>query len=160
MEKQGGMWCVLENFKMLMSEFEHSLDEKNRIIIPNKLRNGLYDSEENPTVVITQSTYGCLLIYPMKTWQEFAEKLKMLPAKQNGRDLIRFFMANAAECEPDKQGRIMIPQKLREHAGILKDVVSVGVIDKIEVWSKEAYESKRNPENIDAILEENADLMI
>ncbi len=144
----------------LMSEFEHSLDEKNRIIIPNKLRGKLYESEEIKSVIVTKSTYGCLLIYPVKTWQEFTEKLKMLPAKQSGRDLIRFFMANAVECEPDKQGRIMIPQKLREHAGILKDVVSVGVIDKVEVWSKEKYEEMQNPDNIDALLEESADLMI
>ncbi len=145
---------------MFMSEYEHSLDEKNRIIIPNKLRSGLYDSEENKTVVITQSTDGCLLIYPAKKWQEFAEKLMKLPANRNARNLVRFFMSNAAECEPDKQGRIMIPQKLREQAGINKDIISIGMGDKIEVWSKETYENNLKLEDIDRMLEENADLMI
>lgn len=138
---------------MFMGEFEHSLDEKNRIIIPNKLR-----EELGSNFVMTRGTDGCLFLYPQEAWQEFVNKLRSIPGTKEGRELQRIFMAGAAECEPDKQGRVMIPQKLREHAGILKDVVTVGVIDKIELWSKDRYESRTSDYDVDEMAEHMAEL--
>lgn len=139
---------------MFMGEFEHGLDEKNRIIIPNKLRDEL-----GSNFVMTLGTDGCLFLYPIEGWQEFVEKLKKLPGTKEGRDLQRFFMAGAADCEPDKQGRVMIPQKLRDYAEIKKDVVSVGMIDKIELWSKEKYEARNAVGDVNEMVEHMAQYM-
>ena len=137
---------------MFMGEFEHSLDEKNRIIIPTKLR-----EELGKNFVITCGTDGCLFIYPEKAWGEFVEKLKKLPGTQEGRKMQRYFMANAAQCEPDKQGRVMIPTRLIEQAEIKKEVVSVGVIDKIELWSKDRWHAGNDIGSVDEIVDHMAE---
>ena len=143
---------VRKETAMFMGEFEHSLDEKNRLIIPTKLREELGKSS-----VITRGTDGCLFIYPEKAWEEFVEKLKKLPGSKNGREMQRFFMAGAASCDLDKQGRVMIPQRLLEHAAITKEVVSVGVIDKIEIWSKDRWQAQSNIGSIDEIVDHMAE---
>ena len=81
------------------------------------------------------------------------EGLKKLPGNKEARQLQRYFMAGAAQCEVDKQGRILIPQKLRVQAGLLKDVVFVGVLSKIEIWSKERWEENDGYDNMDEIAE-------
>lgn len=137
---------------MFMGEYEHALDEKNRIIIPNKLRDGL-----GSRFVMTLGNDGCLFIYPTEAWQDFVGRLSTLPETKEGRAYKRFFMAGAVECEPDKQGRVSIPLKLRDHAGIIKNVISVGVIDKIEIWSKERYEAKDCSDDVDEMAEHMAE---
>jgi len=133
---------------MFMGEFDHSIDSKGRIIIPSKFREGLGDE-----FVITAGLDGCLFAYPQNEWQIFAEKLAKLPGTQEARQLQRFFLSKAAACEADKQGRILIPMKLREEAGLDKDIVFVGVLNKIEIWSKERWENNNNYDNVDAIAE-------
>ncbi len=137
---------------MFMGEYEHGLDEKGRIIVPTKLREQLGEC-----FVLTLGTDGCLFVYPMKEWEAFVEKLKSLPGTKEARQFQRYFMAGAVECTPDKQGRIIIPQKLREHAGIDKEVVSVGVVSKIEIWSKERWEKNNSYDSVDEIADHMAD---
>ncbi len=133
---------------MFMGEYEHGLDDKGRIIVPTKFREALGEQ-----FVLTLGTDGCLFIYPMKEWEQFVEKLKGLPGTKEARQMQRYFMAGAVECESDKQGRVMIPVKLREHAGIVKDVVSVGVVNKIEIWSKERWNANNSYDSVDDIVD-------
>lgn len=137
---------------MFMGEYEHGLDEKGRIIVPTKFREALGEH-----FVLTLGTDGCLFIYPMNEWEQFVEKLKSLPGTKEARQMQRYFMAGAVECESDKQGRVMIPAKLREHAGITKDVVSVGVVNKIEIWSKERWSSNNTYDSVDDIADHMSD---
>lgn len=133
---------------MFMGEFNHSIDAKGRIIIPSKFREDLGDK-----FVITLGLDGCLFAYPDIEWMSFVEKLKTLPGTKEARQLQRYFMAGAAECEIDKQGRILIPAKLRESAKLDKDIVFVGVLNKIEIWSKEHWESNNEFGDVDTMAE-------
>lgn len=133
---------------MFMGQYEHGIDEKGRIIIPTKLRDALGDS-----FVLTCGTDGCLFVYPMPEWNKFVEKLQTLPGTKEARMMQRFFMANAVDCEMDKQGRVMIPTKLREQAAINKDVVTVGVVNKIEIWSKERWTENSSIDSVDDIVD-------
>ena len=133
---------------MFMGEYEHGIDEKGRIIVPTKFREALGEH-----FVLTLGTDGCLFIYPEEEWSRFVEKLKTLPGTKEARQMQRYFMAGAVECESDKQGRVMIPSKLREHAGIVKDVVSVGVVNKIEIWSKERWDANNTYDSVDDIAD-------
>ena len=83
----------------------------------------------------------------------FVAQLKNLPGSKEARQMQRYFMAGAANCEVDKQGRILIPNKLREQAGLEKDIVFVGVLSKIEIWSKEKWDSNNDYEDMDQIAE-------
>jgi MraZ protein len=133
---------------MFMGEYDHSIDAKGRIIIPSKFREALGDR-----FVITMGLDGCLYLYPNEEWQAFVNELSKLPGTKEARQLQRYFLAQAAECEVDKQGRILIPAKLREGAALDKDIVFVGVLKKIEIWSKERWESNNDYEDVDAIAE-------
>jgi len=133
---------------MFTGEYEHSIDTKGRIIVPAKYREDL--GEE---FTVTLCLDGCLCVYPKTEWESFVEKLKNLPGSKEGRQLQRYFLAGAATCEMDKQGRILIPQKLRDAAGLTRDIVFVGVITKLEIWSKERWEANNIYENMDEIAE-------
>jgi MraZ protein len=133
---------------MFMGEFDHSIDDKGRIIIPSKFREDLEDK-----FVITLGLDGCLFVYPYCEWQLFVDKLRTLPGTKEARQLQRYFMAGAAACEMDKQGRILIPAKLRESAELGKDIVFVGVLNKIEIWSKKRWENNNDYDDMDAIAE-------
>ena len=89
--------------------------------------------------------YRCLVVYPNDEWTRFEEKLKSLPlTNKNARQFTRFFLAGAAACEVDKQGRILLPQVLREFASLEKDVVLVGVASRIEIWSRDRWDESMN----------------
>ncbi|ROR30735.1 MraZ protein [Mobilisporobacter senegalensis] len=137
---------------MFMGEYNHSIDTKGRIIVPAKFRESLGDE-----FVVTLGLDGCLFVYPNEEWQKFIVELKKLPGNKEARQLQRYFMAGAANCEVDKQGRILIPQKLREHAGLEKDIIFVGVLSKIEIWSKERWDVNNNYDNMDEIAEHMSD---
>ena len=132
---------------MFMGEYNHTIDAKGRIIVPSKFRDSLGEH-----FVVTVGLDGCLFVYPNEEWQHFVEQLKNLPGNKEARQLQRYFMAGAADCEVDKQGRILIPSKLREHASLVKDVVFVGVLSKIEIWSKERWENN-SYDNMDDIAD-------
>lgn len=133
---------------MFMGTYEHGLDAKGRVIIPAKLRDGLGES-----FVVTLGLDGCLFAYPMDEWEDFIDKLKQLPGTKEARKLQRYFLAGAAPCEADKQGRVLIPANLREQAGLTRDVVFVGVLQKIEIWSKDRWEDNNDYDNVDDIAE-------
>lgn len=140
---------------MFMGEFDHSIDNKGRIIIPSKFREELGDS-----FVLTMGLDGCLFAYPFAEWEVFVEKLKALPGTKEARQMQRYFMAGAATCEVDKQGRILIPTKLREHAALEKDIVFVGVLNKIEVWSKTRWDENNDYGDINEVAEHMSDFGI
>lgn len=133
---------------MFMGEYVHTIDAKGRIIIPSKFREELGDE-----FVITLGLDGCLFAYPNSEWQLFVEKLKTLPGTKEARQLQRYFMAGAAACQADKQGRILIPAKLRESAALDKEIVFVGVLNKIEIWNKERWEKNNQYDDVDTLAE-------
>ena len=140
---------------MFMGEFNHSIDAKGRIIVPAKFREEL--GEE---FVVTLGLDGCLFLYPNSEWLEFVEQLKHLPGTLEARKLQRYFLAGAMTIEADKQGRMLIPARLREFAGLEKDVVFVGVLGKIEIWSKELWDKNNDIGDVEAIAENMAELGI
>ena len=121
---------------MFMSEYNHTIDAKGRLIIPSKFREVL--GEE---FVVSKGMDGCLFVYANDDWTEFEQKLTALPLiNKDARKFARFFLAGAAQVELDKQGRILLPATLREFAELEKDVVLVGVGSRIEIWNKAKYE--------------------
>jgi len=139
---------------MFMGEYNHTIDAKGRLIIPSKFREVLGDE-----FVVTKGLDGCLFVYDNNEWTAFEEKLKSLPlTNKDARKFVRFFLAGAANVEVDKQGRILVPSVLREFAEINKDVVLVGVASRIEIWSKERWNSTADYEDMDEIAEHMADL--
>jgi len=132
---------------MFMSEYNHTVDAKGRLIIPSKFREVPGDE-----FVISKGMDGCLFVYANEDWTAFEEKLTSLPLiNKEARTFARFFLAGAASVELDKQGRILIPGSLREFAGLNKDVVLVGVGSRIEIWDKDKYLTATNDENMDDI---------
>ena len=125
---------------MFMGEYNHTIDAKGRLIVPAKFREILGDN-----FIVTKGLDGCLFVYPNDEWTRFEEKLKSLPlTNKNARQFTRFFLDGAAACEVDKQGRILLPQVLREFASLEKDVVLVGVASRIEIWSRERWDESMN----------------
>lgn len=125
---------------MLSGEYRHTIDEKGRVIIPSKIR-----GEMGNTIVITRGLDGCLFGYNEKNWNNIMEKLNTLPfTKKDARNFTRFFTSGAITLEFDKQGRINIPNYLGDYANFLKEIVIVGVINRIEIWSKERWEEFMN----------------
>ena len=141
---------------MFMGEYSHSIDTKGRLIIPSRFRDELGE-----TFVLTKGLDGCLSIYPQTEWDAFQQKLSAMPlTNKNARSLVRFFVAGATECELDKQGRILVPATLREFAGLEKDVVLTGNINRIEIWSKRKWSENSSYDDMDAIAESLQDMGI
>ncbi len=130
---------------MLMGKYQNSIDAKYRMIVPSK-----YRDELGYKCILTKSIDKCLYIYPISEWEIFMKKLAGLPSTDpNARALVRHFYANAVECEIDKQGRVVIPQELREYANIEKELVTVGIINKIEIWGKAEWDNAENGTQLD-----------
>ena len=124
--------------------YENSIDTKNRMIIPAKHRVQL-----GAECVVTSGYDCCLYIYAMEDWMELASKMKSLrQSDPEIRKFIRNTFSKATECKIDSQGRILIPQGLKDNAKIDKDLVTLGAMDKIEIWSKEVYEAMQEDENL------------
>ncbi len=137
---------------MFRGSFEHSVDSKGRVSVPSKFRDIIADRYDG-RLVMAMDFDRCLTVYPLEEWEKLEEKIKTLPMmKKEVKDFMRFFFSSATECELDKQGRILIPPTHRERAGITKNVMLVGIIDKIEIWDAEAWEA-RNSQNGDKIGE-------
>ncbi|MTI66570.1 MAG: division/cell wall cluster transcriptional repressor MraZ [Firmicutes bacterium] len=143
---------------MFIGEYQHSVDKKGRVIIPAKFREKLGE-----TFIMTKGLDNCLFIYPMDEWKILEQKLKTLPlTRKDARAFVRFFFSGASECQLDKQGRILIPSNLRNHAEILKDSVIIGVSNRVEVWSKEKWELYNDDDDLsyENIAEKMAELGI
>ena len=127
---------------MLKGTFFHTIDDNGRIGIPNKLRVLIEKVNGREILILTQGFEGCIFAYPYSEWQKIEEKAANLSLlDEDARNFIRFFIAPASECSLDKLGRIVIPANLREYAGIKKDVVLCGAVNKIEIWAKEKWEA-------------------
>lgn len=134
---------------MFMSEYNHTIDAKGRLIIPSKFRDEL--GEE---FVVSRGLDACLYIYAKAVWEEVEKSLSELSMlNKNSRQIARYMLAGAAEVEFDKQGRILVPTNLREHAKLNKDVVLVGMGRRIEIWDKDQYENESADIDMDSITE-------
>jgi transcriptional regulator MraZ len=124
---------------MLLGTHEHTIDDKNRLTLPAKLRQAFADG-----VVITRGLEGCLYAYRREDWDRLVESrfapLDSLSAET--RRIERFFFAGAAEAELDKQGRVMLPAHLLEHAGLKREVVVAGVRDRLEIWDRDSWRNE------------------
>ncbi|MCL5981646.1 MAG: division/cell wall cluster transcriptional repressor MraZ [Firmicutes bacterium] len=141
---------------MFIGEHQHSLDDKGRLIMPAKFREGLGES-----FIITRGLDNCLFVYPQQEWNVLQQKMKSLPStKADTRAFVRFFFSGASECEVDKQGRVLIPASLREYARLEKDVVVAGVSSRVEIWAEEAWRQYREEtgQNMAAIAEKIMDI--
>lgn len=129
---------------MFYGEYQHTIDPKGRVIVPSKFREGLGEK-----FIMTKGLDNCLFVYSSEEWSNLEMKLKALPfTDKDVRSFVRFFFAGAAECEVDKQGRILIPQNLREYAGLEKDVCIIGVSTRVEVWDKVKWEKYSGEDNV------------
>lgn len=118
---------------MLINEYMHTLDAKSRIMFPARMR-----EEFGERFYLTRWLDDCIAVFNSSEWERLCEKIKNLPAARS-RDLQRFFFASAVEVEPDPQGRIVIPQTLREHSGITREVAIIGVYNRAEIWDKQKW---------------------
>ncbi|HEY3922790.1 MAG TPA: division/cell wall cluster transcriptional repressor MraZ [Gaiellaceae bacterium] len=122
---------------MLLGEHEHSLDDKNRLTLPAKLREQLGDR-----VVVTRGLDGCIGVYAAPEWERLAQRVGTLdPLSSEARTMQRFFFASASEVELDKQGRIVIPANLL--TGLGRELTVLGVHDHLEVWDRAAWRDQR-----------------
>lgn len=121
---------------MFMGEYNHTVDAKGRLIIPSRFREELKNE-----FIVTKGLDGCLFVFPGNEWQ-----------------FSRFFVAGATPCELDRQGRILLPLPLREFAGLEKDVVLAGMLNRIEIWSKTKWMENNSCDNMDDIAEQMSDL--
>lgn len=135
----------------MTGEYQHSLDSKGRLFIPAKLREELGDK-----FYITLSMDKCLCAYSAESWAELTEKVSAMPYIKQRK--MRPLFARAAKCELDSQGRALVPQSLREYAGLAKNVTVVGCNNHAELWDsdewRKTFEIETTPENIAAVMEE------
>jgi len=131
---------------MWYGQYSHSLDEKDRFILPAKFREKLA-SLKKKKLYITRGLDGCLSIFTDEVWRKREEKLNALPfTRRESRSFNRIFFSGASEVEIDAQGRISIPENLQKYAGIAQDspkreIIIIGVGESIEVWSKKTWEN-------------------
>ena len=115
---------------MFIGEYAHTVDPKKRLALPSKFRGELGNK-----VVVTRGLDNCLFVYPMKVWEELATKLGTLPVGEAGtRSFIRIMLAGATDCDVDTQGRILLPEYLKQDGGLKKDVTIVGLFNRLEIW--------------------------
>ena len=124
---------------MFIGEYKHSVDKKGRMAVPSKHRAKLKKG-----AVVTKGLDNCLVLYPQAEWKELAEKLAALPiTESNTRAFSRLMLAGAIEVEFDKQGRILLPEYLREYCSMDKKAVIVGLYNRIEIWAESKWEDYR-----------------
>ncbi len=128
---------------MFMGEYQHSIDAKGRLIVPAKFREGLGEH-----FVVTKGLDNCLFAYPQSEWKAFEQKLSRLPlTSTDARKFVRFFFSGAVECDLDNQCRIILPINLREYAHLKKEIVSIGVNNRVEIWDKQSWRAYNEEEN-------------
>ena len=133
----------------MRGEYTHVIDAKGRLFIPAKFR-----EELGYTFVVTKGLSKCLSVYPMEEWVKFEGKINSLPTMQ-ARQLQLFFIAAAQDCELDGQGRVLVPQKLRDYAGLSKNIVVAGMTNHIEIWDEDEWNDVNlTPDAIADIMEE------
>lgn len=135
-------------------EYNHTVDTKGRLIIPAKFREKLGE-----TFVVTKGLDGCLYVYSDEEWEKIEDKFSELPlTDEDARQFTRFFFSGAADCEVDKQGRVLLPAVLREHAGIEKEAVLAGVLNRVEIWSKERWLKTKDYSDVNQIAKHMSEI--
>lgn len=143
---------------MFIGECIHTIDNKGRYIPPARFREELGDN-----FVITKGLDHCLFLYTWEVWQEKITELSRLSSTNaDARRFSRNFFASALEAAPDKQCRVLIPPSLREHANLNRDIVTIGMVNRLEVWDKDAWEAYSNDsaEAYEAVAETLADIRL
>ena len=136
---------------MLIGEYKYNLDEKKRLTMPSKFR-----KELGKKAIVTRGMDGCLFMYSEKEWKDLAEKLAKLPFSQsNARSFARVMLAGAMDVSIDSAGRILVPDYLKDYAGLDKKVVVAGLYNRIEIWDEEKWNkyNDNNAANIGDIAE-------
>jgi len=129
----------LPKIPIFTGEYHHLLDFKRRLAIPVKFRSTFHGK-----AVVTKGLDGCLFIYPAPVWDKLAEKLGSLPlGEKKMRQFVRLMLSGAIESDVDRQGRILIPNYLSEFACLKKDVVIIGLYDRLEVWDQDEWNESR-----------------
>ncbi len=124
---------------MFYGEHDHTIDRKGRLIIPSRFREAMKE-HYNERCVVTRGLDRCLFLFPEDEWRTQEARFRALSfTKQEARRFNRFYFSGAVELTCDRQGRILIPPYLKEYAGIRRDVVLVGVSNRIEIWDKEEW---------------------
>lgn len=134
---------------MLIGEYTHNIDVKRRLAVPAKLR-----KELGERAILTRGLDNCLFLYPLAEWQKLTEKMSQFPVGQeNTRSFLRLMLAGAVEAELDQLGRILIPDYLKNYAGLKQKVVIAGVYNRLEIWDEERWT------NYKLEVEKNADMI-
>lgn len=137
---------------MLTGEYQHNMDAKGRVTIPSRFREDLGDK-----FYVCKGLDGCLFVLSVEQWESFVEKLAALPMSQ-GKSVQRYFFSGAEEVEPDKNGRVLIPQSLREHASLEKDVTVIGSGKRAEIWDRARWNDYSYAQT-DAAIEETMTML-
>ena len=143
---------------MFIGEYKHTLDGKNRLAVPAKFRKDL-----GQKAVITKGLDKCLLVYPLKSWEEIAIKLGQMPIGESGtRSFVRMMLAGASEVDLDGLGRILIPEYLRSYADLKKNTVVNGLFNRMEIWEEHSWElyKQQAEKNTDKVAEKLGELGI
>lgn len=141
-------WEIVVNH-MLLGEYTHTVDEKNRISLPSKFR-----KEVGKKIVITHGLDNCLFLYPLKEWEKISQKLSELGMGQaDTRGFNRFMLAGAVEADVDTIGRILIPDFLKDFADLKNKVVFTGVHNRVEIWNEKNWKEYKSK------IEKQADMM-
>jgi len=141
---------------MLLGEYRHNLDPKNRVAIPAKFR-----SEFGGRIVVTRGIDRCLFIYDLKEWNKLVDKLNNLPITQaNSRAFVRLMLSGAFDTELDSQGRIVVPDYLKDYAGLEREVVLTGLNTRVEIWGASQWDEyrKKTEEESESITEKLSEL--
>ncbi len=135
----------------MFGKYKHTIDAKGRLFVPSKLR-----EELGSQFYVAKAPDACLSVYPEAQWQKVLDHFDELPPAQARK--MRYFFANVWKCEPDKQGRFLLPEDYRSWAGITQDVVFIGQAGRAEIWSAERYEAEEaaflTPETLANVMEE------
>lgn len=156
MEKKGLLWSHVERkgdwIMFFIGTYNHSLDEKNRVILPSKLRDKLCD-KDNPTIYVTLGLDKCIAIYPAETYEAIASRLsKASSLEGDNRGYKRTFFSNSYDITVDRQGRVPLSKELCSKCSVKRDVVIIGVDDHVEIWDRDLYAamSEQNDENYES----------
>ena len=136
----------------MKGEFQHNIDAKGRLFIPAKFR-----EELGKMFIITKGLDGCLFVYSASAWEVLEDNINQLPLSKS-RNLQRFFFSSAADCVPDAQGRVLIPQNLREYAALQKEVTIIGVSGRVEIWNTARWKAINEELTPESIAEAREDL--
>lgn len=143
---------------MFTGKFYHTLDDKGRLIMPASFRKDL-EIEGISTVWVTYGLGNCLSVYPPSQFEEILNKIEAMPGtKKEVRDFTRKLCSEAVRCNLDEQGRITLPESLRQLAGLKKDVIVIGVIRRVEIWAEELW--SEYDQEITRDFEKNAEAII